>query len=302
MQLVFKKIVQSFIFQNIIIVTIILASIIVGLETEPIIVAKYGSIFNFLDHLILGIFVAESIIKIGAEGKKPWRYFQNGWNIFDFLIVISLLLTENNSYFVLLRMVRVLRVFKLITAVPSLQIIITALIKSIPSMGYVMLILSMLFYVYGVAGVFLFRSNDPVHFSSLPLAILSLFRIITLEDWTDIMYIQMYGCAKYGYNGIEELCTNSQSYIWLSPLFFCSFVLFGAMIVINLFVGIITSNIVTSVEEFESQQEKKIEMALKYQEDKIENNIHGEVLTIQEQLNNIQSSLDNLKKQLNNKQ
>ena len=115
----------------------------------------------------------------------------------------------------------------------------SALLKSIPSMGYVALLLSLLFYVYSVAAVFLFGANDPVHFESLPLAMLSLFRVVTGEDWTDIMYIAMYGCADYGYGGMEELCTQSQGYPVFGALFFVSFMLLGAMVILNLFIGVI---------------------------------------------------------------
>jgi voltage-gated sodium channel len=69
--------------------------------------------------------------------------------------------------------------------------------------------------------------------------VLSLFRVVTLEDWTDIMYIQMHGRAGYGYEGMETLCTASQARPLLGALFFVSFVLFGTMIVLNLFIGII---------------------------------------------------------------
>ena len=87
---------------------------------------------------------------------------------------------------------------KLVRALPKLQILVSALLKSLPSMGYVGLLLGLLFYIYSVAGVFLFGNNDPLHFDNIWIAMLSLFRVVTGEDWTDVMYIQMYGCEQYG--------------------------------------------------------------------------------------------------------
>jgi len=106
-------------------------------------------------------------------------------------------------------------------------------------MGYVALLLSLLFYVYSVAAVFLFGATEPVHFESLPLAMLSLFRVVTREDWTDVMYIAMYGCDNYGYGGIEQLCTQPQSYPVFGALLFVTFMLLGAMVILNLFIGVI---------------------------------------------------------------
>ena len=91
-------------------------------------------------------------------------------------------------------------------------------------------------------GVHLFAANDPVHFSHLHVSLLSLFRVVTLEDWTDIMYISIYGCNNYGYSDNPQLCTAPVARPFVAPLFFVSFVLLGTMIMLNLFIGIVISN------------------------------------------------------------
>ena len=187
----------------------------------------------------MSIFIIEIVVKVGAEGRRPWRYFRDPWNVFDFTIVAVCFLPLNAQYVAVLRLARLLRVLKLVRALPKLQILVSALLKSIPSMGYVALLLGLLFYVYSVAAVFLFGPNDPVHFSDLPIAMLSLFRVVTGEDWTDVMYINMYGCANYGYDGAMDLCTKSQGYPVFAALFFVSFMLLGAMVILNLFIGVI---------------------------------------------------------------
>ena len=89
--------------------------------------------------------VVEIAVKIGASGSRPWRYFENGWNIFDFSIVVVSLLPMDAEYLVVLRLARVLRLF---TALEGLQILVTALLRGIPSLGYVGLLLLLHFYIY----------------------------------------------------------------------------------------------------------------------------------------------------------
>ena len=226
-------------FQNFITGVILLAGIVVGLETYPHLVDAYGTQLHLANEIILWIFVAEIVVKMGAEGSKPWRYFYDAWNVFDFVIVAACFMPGAGSAAAVLRLARLLRVLKLVNALPKLQILVGALLKSIPSMFYVTILLGLLFYVYACACVFFWGANDPVHFESLQLALLSLFRVVTLEDWTDIMYIAMYGCANYGYGGIEHLCTQSASHPVGGALFFSSFVLLGTMIILNLFIGVI---------------------------------------------------------------
>lgn len=236
---VFKRVADSPWFQNSITAVIIAAGVIVGIQTYPSAVAAIGDVLDALDYIILGIFIVEIVVKVGAEGRQPWRYFLDPWNVFDFIIVAVCFLPLNAQYVAVLRLARLLRVLKLVRALPKLQILVSALLKSIPSMGYVALLLGLLFYVYSVAAVFLFGPNDPIHFNDLPIAMLSLFRVVTAEDWTDVMYINMFGCENYGYEGTMELCTQSYGYPVFAALFFVSFMLLGAMVILNLFIGVI---------------------------------------------------------------
>jgi voltage-gated sodium channel len=221
-----------------------------------------------LNKIILIIFIIEIVVKLLAKGKKPWLFFTDAWNVFDFIIVAAAFLPFGGSSIAILRLLRLLRVLKLIKALPKLQMLVGALLKSIPSMGYVSILLLLLFYIYAVAGVFFFGDNDPVHFSDLQTSMLSLFRIVTLEDWTDIMYINMFGCENYGYDGNLDVCVNSVANPAGSVTFFVSFVLIGTMIFLNLFIGVIMNGM----------DEAKAEMALS---DKVE---RGEAKTTVEDL------------------
>lgn len=249
MQPVLAKTADSAWFQNFVTAVILLAGVVVGIETYPAAVERYGSVLHGMNNIILWIFVAEIAIKMGAHGRRPWRYFLDPWNVFDFLIVALCLLPFGGSFVSVLRLLRVLRVLKLVTALPKLQILVGALLKSIPSMVYVSILLGLLFYLYAVLGTFMFQGNDPIHFPDLQTAMLSLFRVATLEDWTDIMYINMVGCDRYGYGGNEALCTAPQAYGWWSALFFSSFVLMATFVIMNLFIGVIMTGMEEATRE-----------------------------------------------------
>jgi voltage-gated sodium channel len=125
-------------------------------------------------------------------------------------------------------------------------------------MGYVALLLFVLFYVYAVAGTFLFGANDPVHFGSLQLSFLSLFQIVTLEGWTEILHIQMEGCAGYGYDGKEALCVASSSQPIVACVYFISFILLGTMVMLNLFIGVIMNGM-TEAQTERDDAERELE-------------------------------------------
>ena len=249
-----RNIADSKAFNYAINLTIVFAGILIGIETYPSLVEKYDITFDIIEKIILIIFILEIIIKILKEGKQPWKYFYDGWNVFDFTIVVSVFLPFGGSSVAVLRLLRLLRVLRLFKTLPKLQLLVNALMKTMTSMGYVSLLLFLLFYIYAVAGVTFFNSNDPIHFKDLQTAMLSLFRVVTLEDWTDIMYINMYGCDQYGYDNLKDLCKNPNSSPLGAALFFVSFVLLGSMIILNLFVGVI----LTSMEEAKQSISSKI--------------------------------------------
>lgn len=289
----YARLAQSSRFQTFILGVIIVASLLLGLETNPTLWSQWQGFFSILETLILWIFIGELIIRIGAEGRQFWRFFYSAWNIFDLVIVLVMILPINGHYFAVLRLLRLLRVFRLFTALPRLRGIITALMNSLPSMGYVLAILSIFFYVYGVAGTFLFGGNDPLHFGTLPLSLLSLFQVVTLEGWTDMMYTQMYGCDRYGYDTMVDLCTQPESMPLLGAFFFVTFVLIGSMIVINLFVGILTGNMMNSIDDLR-YEEKAVLDQLVISQQKTEVEIEQEIVDIQDQLKGIQTTLERL--------
>ena len=284
-------------FNRFIIATILLAGVVVGAQTYPNFAQENAHILSFLDRAILIIFTLEASIKILAEGKNPFNYFKNPWNLFDFTIVAACLLEPfldlGGAFLPVLRLARILRVLRLVTAIPKLQLLVTCLLKSLPSMFYVSILLFLLFYIYGAMAVFLFAENDPIHFRNLQTSILSLFRVVTLEDWTDVMYINMYGSNQYGYTA-EDLAkwnpVSSGSPLW-AAVFFVSFVLIGTMIVLNLVIGVIMN----------SMDESNAEMSIKQEIEKRKSNpepVRDGLHDLQNRMEELSSELKVIKKMI----
>ena len=145
--------------------------------------------------------------------------------MFDFLIVLLCVLPVGGPFAAVLRLARALRLLRLVSALPKLQLLVGALLKSLSSMGYVSLLLALLFYIYAVAGIHLFGQTDPVHFGSLPAALLSLFRLVTLDNWADIFNVQIAHVPAIKV-----------------ALYFVTFIVFGTMIILNLFIGVIMNS------------------------------------------------------------
>ncbi len=219
-----KRTVNTKWFEYSIISLILINAAVLGLETSASINQKYTSLFTFINQFVLAIFVLEAVMKITAVYPKIGKYFRDGWNVFDFTIVVLSFVPATGQFAVIARLARLMRVLRLISALPELKLIVSTLIRSIPSMGNVVLLMSVIFYVYAILGFHLFHQHDPQHWGNLGVALLSLFRIATLEDWTDLMYAGM----------------EMSPHAWI---FFVSFVVIGTFVVINLFIAIIINNL-----------------------------------------------------------
>ena len=225
-----KRITEHAVFQRFIIAVIVLNGAVVGLETYPAVTTRWGGLLESLNRLCLAIFTVEIGLRLLAYGRRPWRFFSDGWNVFDFVIVGAAYLPGLSEQSTLLRLIRLLRVLRLLSTLPSLQMMVAALVHSIPRIGQMALMASLLFYIYAVAGTTLFGRHDPEHWGTLHVSLLSLFRTLTLEDWTDLMYTAM------------------EAYPW-AWLFFVSFVLLATFIIFNMLIGIILN----SMEEARTQ-------------------------------------------------
>lgn len=234
------KIVASKWFHHGIVAVIVLAGVVAGLETSPAIMGEYGATLLTLDKIILGIFIVEALLKIAAHGQRPWRYFADGWNVFDFLIVVLCLLPVGGPFAAVMRLARALRSLRLVSALPKLQLLVGALLKSLSAMGYVSLLLALLFYIYAVAGIHLVGAHDRQNFGSLPAAFLSLFRLVTLDNWADLLNAQLPHVPAIKV-----------------AIYFVTFIVLGTMIILNLFIGIIMNSMSEMHAEIECRDRKQ---------------------------------------------
>lgn len=193
-------------------------------------------------------------MKILSESVRPWKYFtgpsvsasrevhsngsvahlfvlQRAWNCFDFLIIMLTVLPLGNNY-TALRMVRLLRLTKMIKHAPRLKVLLAGLWGGLSQIMYISLLIMLLQYLYAIIGIVLFGDNDPEHFRSLFRAMITLLRVATLEDWTDVFYINYYGCDTYSndqryvvgdtFNETHFLLPNNQTALMLRDKVLCN--------------------------------------------------------------------------------
>ena len=218
------RIVETKTFDRLIIAVIVLAGVLAGIETNPATVARHYALLRFCDALILLIFGAEAALKMAAHGRHPWRYFRDAWNVFDFTVLLLCLVPAAGPFAAVLRLARALRLLRLVSALPKLQLLVGALLKSFSAMGYVGVLLGLMFYIYAVAGVHLFGGVAPEQFGSLATALFSLFQLITLEGW-----VEVFGAV------------NDSGPV-RAILYFVTFIVLGTMIMLNLFIGVIMNS------------------------------------------------------------
>jgi voltage-gated sodium channel len=225
-------------FQPFIIGLIVLAGVLAGLETNAALMARHGATLRLLDGIVLGCFVVEIALRLTAHGRRPQAYFADGWNVFDCVIVLLCLLPAGGAFASVLRLARILRLLRLVHALPRLQLLVGALLKSLSAMGYVSLLLGLLFYIYAVAGVHLFAEATKGDFGNLSTAMLSLFRVVTLDNWGDIFNRALAGAPAL-----------------VVTFYFVTFIVFGTMIILNLFIGIIMNSMAEMHEEMEKKSQ-----------------------------------------------
>ncbi len=212
-------------FQSAVIAVIVMNAILMGLETSPHVVANYGALSAGAGVAVQTIFVVEMAIRLLAS-RPLTRFFRDGWNVFDFSVVMVSLLPAVGPLATVARLARVLRVARLVSVSPDLRLIIATMLRSIPSMGHVVLLLSLLLYVYAILGFQWFGAQDPAHWGTLGTALLSLFQVLTLEGWPEM----------------QKAVMVASPWAWL---YFASFVIIAVFVVINLFIAVVINNLQT---------------------------------------------------------
>jgi voltage-gated sodium channel len=210
--------VESPTFQRAIIALIVLNAVVLGLETSPTVMGGYAAILHGLDHIMLGIFVVELLLRLFAHRTA---FFKDPWGVFD-LVIVGIALVPASGPLAVLRALRVLRVLRLVSAVKSMRSVVGALLGALPGMGSIAALLALVLYVAAVMATKLFGAISPEYFGSLGGSLFTLFQIMTMEGWADIA---------------RDIMAQSP-FAWI---FFLAFILVSTFTVLNLFIAVVVN-------------------------------------------------------------
>lgn len=218
-----RRIADSSSFQLFIVGVILANAVTLGLGTYDEIEADAGALLTTLDDVFLGIFVLELAIRITAYGSRPQDFFRDGWNTFDFVVIGAAFLPGVRENVTLLRLVRLLRVVRVVSVFPDMRILVRAMVRSLPPIGTLALLTLLLMYVYGMVGWILFHEGDPQNWGNIGDAMLTLFTMLTLENWPALL------------EAGQEIHPSS----WI---FFISYILIASFLVINILLAIVINS------------------------------------------------------------
>jgi len=217
-----RRIAGSARFQNFVLLLILANAVLLGVETSETMRVRHGDLLELASAAIQVLFVIEIAIRIVAYAPRVLDFFRDGWNVFDFLVVSLSLLPQAGAFATIARLARVLRVSRLVSVWPDLRLIIGTMLRSIPSMGHVIALLTLLLYVYGILGYHLFHDVAPEYWGSLARSLETLFQTLTLEGWIEV----------------AERSRHPMSWV-----FFASFIVVAVFVVTNLFIAVVINNL-----------------------------------------------------------
>jgi voltage-gated sodium channel len=233
LQLQFLKLRENRAFEAFVITVIVLSALVIGAKTYEI-SPKLLQLFVFMDWAITIFFLIEVMIRMVAEGSLR-KFFGKGWNVFDFLIVTASLIPVDESEMALLgRLLRIFRVLRLVAIIPELRVLLDAFLKAIPRLGYVSLLMFIIFYIYAAMGSIFFEQINPVLWGDIAVSMLTLFRVATFEDWTDVMY-------------------ETMEVYPLSWFYYLSFIFIVAFVFLNMMIGIVVETLQSEHQELAKQ-------------------------------------------------
>ena len=213
--------------RNGILAIIIFNAVTLGLSTSAWLMSHAGGLLYTIDRIVLGLFLIELALKLYAYGLG---FFRSWWNIFDAFVILIGLLPQTGSLRAL-RALRVVRALRLLSVVPQMRAVVLALFNAMPGMGAVIVMLSIVYYVFGVMATIMFGDAFPDWFGTLGRSLYSLFQVMTLESWS---------------MGIVRPVMEVYPYAWA---FFVPFIVVTSFSVLNLFIGLLVNTMQAAVEE-----------------------------------------------------
>jgi voltage-gated sodium channel len=242
-----RNIIETKAFQYAIVILILINAVTIGLETSVSFKNNFGQILSDVDKYILVIFCLEISLKLVAYN---WRFFLNPWNIFDVLI-IGIALVPATGPLQILRTLRILRTIRLVKNIPKLRVIIESLITSIPSIGWIIVLLFMIFYIFAVIATDSYGEAFPDYFGTLGKSFFSLFQIMTLESWS---------------SGIARPMMKEMPYAYF---FFVPFILLATYTTLNVFIAVVVNTMNEVNRKAIKEEEEKLHATIKEEHEEI---------------------------------
>lgn len=266
-----RHLVESNTFRNAIMGIIIFNAIALGLATSDRLMASpAGAVLNVLDRIVLTIFIIELLLKFYAYGLS---FFRSAWNVFD-LLVVGIALMPQGSGLSALRGLRVIRSMRLLSGIPQMRAVVQALLDALPGMGAVIIMISIVFYIFGVMATMMYGDTFDEWFGTLGRALYSLFQIMTLESWS---------------MGIVRPVMKEYPSAWA---FFVPFIIITAFSVLNLFIGLLVNTMQAAVEAEAEEEFERLHELVRKETDQVDEHVKA----LHDELREMRAELAELRK------
>ena len=210
-------------FTTVIVATILVNAIVLGLQTYEGLEERWGRTLDLINAVCLAIFVVELLTRMAACWPRPLAFFRDGWNVFDFVVIGAAFVPGIRESSTLLRLVRLLRIVRIVRVLPDLRILLIGVWRSVPPLASIGAVTLMVLFVYGMVGWILFGDELPENWGDIGSAMLTLFVMLTLENFPVYM----------------DEAMEVEPWAWI---YFVSFILVAAFIVLNVLIGIVLNS------------------------------------------------------------
>jgi voltage-gated sodium channel len=217
------QLVESPFFTTLVLAVILANAVVLGMQTYPEFERDHGRTLDLLNSIFLGFFVVEVSLRIAAFGRRPQAFFKGGWNLFDFVVVAMAFVPGIRESSTLLRIARLMRVVRVVRVLPDLRLLVEGVVRSLPPLGSMVLLTTLIIFVYGMFGWLLFGDELPQDWGNIGQAMLSLFVLLTLEDF-----------PRYMFRAMEV-----HPWAWV---YFVSYVGVAVFIVVNVLIAIVLNS------------------------------------------------------------
>ena len=217
------RVVDSAVFTTVVVVTIAVNAAVLGLQTYEGVVDRWGDWLDVLNGVCLTIFIVELLVRMASYWPRPLAFFRNGWNVFDFVVILAVFVPGIRQNSTLLRLLRLLRVVRIVRVLPELRVLLLGVWRSVPPLASIGAVIAMIIFVYGMVGWIWFGDELPEQWGNIGRAMLTLFVMLTLENFPIYM----------------DAAMNAEPWAWI---YFVSFILVPAFIVLNVLISVVLNS------------------------------------------------------------